>query len=168
MKNLILINGTMGVGKTSTASELQKMLPRNVFLDGDWCWNMVPFVVNEETKAMVNRNITYLLNNFLNCAEYENVIFAWVMHEQIIIDDILSKLDLTKCRLFVFSLTCSEASLIKRIRADIENGKRTEDVLKRTLPRLKKYDAINSVKIDVGDISVSDAAAKIKSIVESK
>ncbi|MEG1477069.1 MAG: AAA family ATPase, partial [Oscillospiraceae bacterium] len=42
MKTLIMISGTMGVGKTTTCRELQKILPRNVFLDGDWCWSMQP------------------------------------------------------------------------------------------------------------------------------
>jgi len=32
MKNLIFINGTMGVGKTATSRELQKILPNCVFL----------------------------------------------------------------------------------------------------------------------------------------
>lgn len=81
MKKLIIINGTMGVGKTTTSLELQKILPQNVFLDGDWCWSMEPFVVNDETKTMVMNNITYLLNNFIRCSEYENIIFCWVMHE---------------------------------------------------------------------------------------
>jgi len=35
MKNLIIVGGTMGVGKTAACRELQKTLPRNVFLDGD-------------------------------------------------------------------------------------------------------------------------------------
>lgn len=43
MKRLILIGGTMGVGKTAVCRELQKLLPGNVFLDGDWCWDAVPF-----------------------------------------------------------------------------------------------------------------------------
>jgi hypothetical protein len=81
MKNLIIVGGTMGVGKTATCRELQKILPRNVFLDGDWCWDMHPFVVTGETKAMVNSNIAHLLNGFLACSEFENVIFCWVLHE---------------------------------------------------------------------------------------
>jgi tRNA uridine 5-carbamoylmethylation protein Kti12 len=52
MKNLIIMGGTMGAGKTATCRELQKILPRNVFLDGDWCWDMHPFVVTDETKAI--------------------------------------------------------------------------------------------------------------------
>ena len=70
MKNLIIVGGTMGVGKTATCRELQKILPRNVFLDGDWCWDMHPFVVTGETIAMVNSNIAHLLNGFLACSEF--------------------------------------------------------------------------------------------------
>jgi len=44
MKNLIFINGTMGVGKTATSRELQKLLSNCVFLDGDWCWDMSPLL----------------------------------------------------------------------------------------------------------------------------
>jgi hypothetical protein len=39
-----------GIGKTTTCGELRKLLPRNVFLDGDWCWEMRAFVVTEETR----------------------------------------------------------------------------------------------------------------------
>ena len=59
MKKLILIGGTMGVGKTATSSLLKQKLNQSVFLDGDWCWDMHPFVVNRETKAMVMNNIVY-------------------------------------------------------------------------------------------------------------
>ena len=86
MKKLILIGGTMGVGKTATSSLLKQKLNQSVFLDGDWCWDMHPFVVNIETKAMVMNNIVYQLNQFISCSEIENIIFCWVMHEQSIID----------------------------------------------------------------------------------
>ena len=80
MKKLILIGGTMGVGKTATSSLLKQKLNQSVFLDGDWCWDMHPFVVNRETKAMVMNNIVYQLNQFISCSEIENIIFCWVMH----------------------------------------------------------------------------------------
>jgi predicted AAA+ superfamily ATPase len=50
LKNIFFINGTMGVGKTTTSRELQRLLPKCVFLDGDWCWDMNPFIVTDETK----------------------------------------------------------------------------------------------------------------------
>ena len=88
MKNLVIVGGTMGVGKTATCRELQKILSRNVFLDGDSCWDMHPFVVTDETKAMVNSNIAHLLDGFLACPEFENVIFRSVLHEQQILDNL--------------------------------------------------------------------------------
>lgn len=75
MKNLIFINGTMGSGKTSVCRELKKLIPPSVFLDGDWCWDMEPFIVTDETKEMVTSNISFMLNSFINCSEYKNIIF---------------------------------------------------------------------------------------------
>ena len=97
MKNLYIIGGTMGVGKTAVSQQLKSDLPNSVFLDGDWCWDASPFQVTNETKAMVTDNICYLLKKFLHCSAYENVIFCWVMHQQSIIDSILEKLDTQNC-----------------------------------------------------------------------
>ena len=65
MKKLILINGTMGAGKTTTCQELLKILQPSVFLDGDWCWKMHPFIVNEETKNMA-LNVKVVVSNSSN------------------------------------------------------------------------------------------------------
>lgn len=168
MKKIIMINGTMGVGKTTISLELQKLLPRNVFLDGDWCWGMNPFIVTEETKSMVIKNIVYLLNNFISCSEYENIIFCWVMHQQEILDLITKRLNLCDCDIHVFSLICSESALIQRLEHDIVNNVRTNDIIERSITRMEKYNTINSVKIDVSDISPVKAAIKIKEVVEAK
>ena len=93
MKRVYLVGGTMGVGKTSACRLLKNMLPDSVMLDGDWCWDMHPFRVTEETKAMVMRNIRYLLNSFLQCTALQNIVFCWVMHQQEIIDEILSGME---------------------------------------------------------------------------
>ena len=66
MKRLILINGTMGAGKTAVCQELERELAPCAFLNGDWCWEMHPFQVTDETKAMVKQNICYLLSSFLH------------------------------------------------------------------------------------------------------
>ncbi|MFU7515391.1 AAA family ATPase [Clostridium sp. HCS.1] len=71
MKNLYLIGGTMGVGKTTTCQIMKRKLNNSVFLDGDWCWDMDPFIVNEETKKIVMENICFLLNNYIKSSVYE-------------------------------------------------------------------------------------------------
>ena len=114
MKTLYMIGGTMGVGKTTVCQLLKQDLPNSVFLDGDWCWDASPFQVTDETKAMVTNNICYLLNNFLKCSAYENIIFCWVMHEQSIIDSILKKLDVQNCDVKCVSLVADEKTLCER------------------------------------------------------
>jgi hypothetical protein len=161
MKNLIIVGGTMGVGKTATCRELQKILPRNVFLDGDWCWNMHPFVVTDETIAMVNSNIAHLLNGFLACSEFENVIFCWVLHEQHILDDLIRALDLNGCTTHCFSLVSTEQALVERLSRDIAAGKRGSDITERSVARISLYDELDTVKIDVSTISPADAARRI-------
>ena len=93
MKRLIFVNGAMGAGKTTVCRELKEMLQPSVFLDGDWCWDMSPFVVTAETQQLVLDNICGMLNRFLACEAFENVIFCWVMHRQEIIDGILARLE---------------------------------------------------------------------------
>ncbi len=56
MKRLILLRGPMGVGKTATGRELQRLLPQCAFLDGDWCWDIRPLVaVRERTNSRGDR-----------------------------------------------------------------------------------------------------------------
>ena len=117
MKCLYLICGPMGVGKSSAGRLLRDRLPRSVYLDGDWCWDARPFVVTEETKAMVLRNIRFLLESFLRCSEYENVVLTWVMHRQEILDELTRKLP--DCETIAVSLLCAEAELRRRLERDI-------------------------------------------------
>lgn len=165
MKKLILINGTMGVGKSTTCKELMKLLPQSVFLDGDWCWYMHPFVVTDETKAMVEDNIAYVLKNFLSCSIYQHVIFCWVMHQDTIISDLLARLDGTEYELYKITLSCSEQALEKRLLEDVNNNIRERDVIERSLERLNLYRNMATTKIDVSNISALEAARQIVGLV---
>lgn len=161
MKNLYLIGGTMGVGKTTTCRFLEQNLNRSVFLDGDWCWDMHPFQVTEETKRMVMENICFLLNNFIKCSAYENIVFCWVMHRQAIIEDILSRLDSIDCRVHTVSLVCSEQALRDRLKKDVDTGIRERDVIHRSIERLPLYTVLDTDKIDVSEIGPKEAAKLI-------
>jgi hypothetical protein len=151
----------MGVGKTATCRELQKLLPNCVFLDGDWCWDASPFIVNDETKAMAIKNITGLLNNFLSCSAYDNVLFCWVMHEDSIVNSILSEINMTSYDLHQFSLVCTETALRTRLTKDIAAGVRKEDILARSISRLPNYKKMSTTKIDVSSITAAQAANEI-------
>ncbi|MDD4321759.1 MAG: AAA family ATPase [Acidaminococcaceae bacterium] len=161
MKKLILINGTMGAGKTTTCQELLKLLQPCVFLDGDWCWNMNPFIVNEETKQIVVKNISFMLNNFIACSEFEYIIFCWVMQEESIIRNLLKNLNLTDTKVYKFTLAVSEEALTQRLNKDIFIGKRSPDVLQRSIERIPLYINMDTIHIDVSNISQVGAARLI-------
>lgn len=161
MKNLIFISGTMGIGKTATSRELQRLLSNCVFLDGDWCWDASPFIVTDETKHMVLDNIAYLLSGFLKCSAYENIIFCWVMNEPDTGKDILGRLSSNQYRLHEFSLICSPDALSKRIAIDAAADKRDKDIFERSVIRLESYKSMDTHKIDVSDISAKRAAEMI-------
>ena len=168
MKTLYLIGGTMGVGKTTVCRELKNQLHRSVFLDGDWCWDMHPFVVTEETKAMVLDNITALLGNFLRCSAYDHVIFSWVMHQQSIVDTILGRLDLTDVKVVSVSLVCSREALLQRLYRDVEAGIRQPDILLRSPQRLNLYDSMNTEKIDTSHATVAQAVQEILRLAQNQ
>lgn len=151
----------MGVGKTAVCQNMKNKLDNCVFLDGDWCWDAHPFLVTEETKKMVTENICFLLNQFIHCAAYENIVFCWVMHEQSIIDTILARLDTTDCKLHKISLICSTDTLISRLKKDIAMGIRSDDVIERSLNRLPSFNELNTVKIQTDNRSIDRIADMI-------
>lgn len=154
----------MGVGKTTVCQKLKELLPDSVFLDGDWCWDMSPFKVTEETKAMVMDNICYILNNYIHCSAFNNIIFCWVMHEQRIIDDIVSALDTRECEVKIISLICGEQQLRKRLQKDIDARIRQRDILERSIARLPLYESLDTIKIDVSDISAEQTSKIISEL----
>lgn len=164
MKTIYIIGGTMGVGKTTVCQKLKKMLDNSVFLDGDWCWDADPFVVTDETKAMVMDNIHHTLNNFIKCSAYQNIIFCWVMHMQSIVDDVINGLEKDNCRIVSVSLMSAEETIRDRLGKDIKNGIRTKDVLERSVARIPLYELLNSTKIYTDDKTVEEIAIEIMNI----
>ena len=158
MKKLYLIGGPMGVGKTTVCQQLKKDLPNSVFLDGDWCWDADPFQVTEETKAMVIDNICYLLNNFLSCSAYDNVIFGWVMHLREIIDSIISRLTADSCNVCTVSLVCTPEALKERLNKDISDGIRSAEAADKSLAYLPMYSFPVTKRIDTSALSPKQVA----------
>lgn len=148
----------MGIGKRTICNQLNQDLDHSVFLDGDWCWNMDPFVVNQDTKNMVLDNITHCLNNFIHTPGIENIIFCWVMHKQDIIDQIIQKLDTEGVDIHLISLICEKEELIKRMLID----RRDNQTIRKSLQYLELYKDLDTQKIDVTTLDVQKTIDKIK------
>ncbi|WP_100489651.1 AAA family ATPase [Sporolactobacillus pectinivorans] len=160
MKKLIIINGTMGVGKTTVSEIVSDKLKPSVFLDGDWCWKMNPWIITEENKKMVIDNITHLLNAYLNNSGFHYIIFCWVIHQECIFEQILSRLK-KEYDLYKISLICSEDALRSHIMNDVKKGIRTIDQVEASAARLNLYQKMNTTKIDVSNMTASQAADQI-------
>jgi broad-specificity NMP kinase len=165
-KKLIIINGTMGVGKSAACRELYKSLENSVWLDGDWCWMMNPFIVNDENKNMVINNITYLLRSFLNNSSLQYIIFNWVIHMEDIFDGILEPLKDLNFEIIKITLTCSEEALKKRILKDVKLNLREESSINRSVERLEIYKNMSTVKIDTSNLSISETVNKMVNVIE--
>lgn len=110
---------------------------------------------------MVMENIRFLLNQFIRCSAYENIIFCWVMHEQGIIDEIMAKLETENCLVHNISLICDAGGLRKRLQKDIDAGIRSADVIQRSIARIGLYEKLDTEKIDVSHITSEQAAERI-------
>lgn len=161
MKKLIIINGTMGVGKTTVCKKLYQKLNNSVWLDGDWCWMMNPFIVTKENKEMVIDNITHILNNYLKNSTFEYIIFNWVIHQKDIFNIILDKLAANKFKLYKITLICSKEDLEKRILKD----NRKEKIIKKSLERLELYKKMNTIKINTTGKNIEETITIIMRIL---
>ena len=162
-KKFIIVNGTIGVGKTAVCEKLCQKIKKCVWLDGDWCWMMNPWMITEENKRMVEDNITHLLLNFLANPSFDYVIFSWVLHRQEILDTLLNPLQDLEFELTKVTLTCSKEALESRI---LKSG-RDESTVQRALERLKLYESMHTIKVDTTELTVEEAADHILKVSKS-
>ena len=104
-------------------------------------------------------NICFVLERFLHCTEFENVVFCWVLHQQGIWDAILSRLDTRGWRVVRAALVASPEALVRRLQGDIAAGRRQPDVIPRSLARLPLYDKLDVLQIDTSERSAEETAS---------
>lgn len=166
MKDFIIVNGTMGAGKSTVCRELAELLPRCGFIEGDSCWTWRPDL-GEAAKEMVLQNIAFLADSYLACPEYESVLLCWVIPEERIFAEILGRMK-RPCRLHRFTLLLREDVLARRLERDILEGKRLRGVVERSLERYPAFAKMDTAKIDVSDCTPATAAAKILSEIKMR
>ena len=134
---LIFINGAPGTGKSAVSRAVQKMLPDCALLDGDDVWNLRPFRVTEKSKELAFANMSAVLKNYLASGLARNVVFCWVMHERRIAEELLRRIGHTG-GLSLFTLTCEEEELKRRILEGERSGARRKGGLALALERARQ------------------------------
>ena len=83
------------------------------------------------------------------------------MHQQEILDTLLSKLDLESVEVYPVTLMAKPETIQARIGKDVERGVRSWDVWERSQQRLPLYSALKTEKVWTDGLSPEEAAEAI-------
>lgn len=163
-KHLVVLNGPMGVGKTAVGKRLADRLAPALFLDGDWCWDLHPFTVTADTKALVLKNIRAFLENGLACPAVEALVFVWVLQEEAAALELLAGLE-EQAEILRVTLEAGDAVLAGRVSRDIAAGKRAPGSVERSLSYQKFYPGQRTLHLDTSRLTPEEAAAAIAGLL---
>ena len=139
---VIIINGPMGVGKTTAGKALADRNPGTAFIDGDWCMDIHPFVGSEETKAMAVDNILHMIGNYRKCSACSMVVLVWLMDDPWVLRAVTEGAAAMQAEVKNVTLVCSRESLIRRWKNDQRCEWRTDEWLKVSLKSLPQFSAM--------------------------
>ena len=154
---VIILNGPMGVGKTTVGKYIADHHPGTAFIDGDWCLDIHPFVGNQETKAMAVDNILHMIGNYQKCSVCNMVVLVWLMDEPWVIQKITQGLSAMQAEVKNMTLVCSRESLIRRWKDDHNCQWRTDEWLNVSLKSLPGFASMDNT-IDTSGMPVEQVA----------
>jgi chloramphenicol 3-O-phosphotransferase len=158
-QKLIILSGSPCVGKTTVAEQLFETLENCAHLDGDWCWRVNPFSIQDPRLRNGDKSMSFVLSTYLNSA-FDFVIFSSVvaMFESIR-EAILRDITAAGYEVFGFTLTCSEQTLAERHRA-------RGDANEISFEWLRQEPHKDDIVIDTDGKTVEEIAREIKTIID--
>ena len=157
---VIIINGPMGVGKTTVGKYIADHFPGTAFIDGDWCMDIHPFIGNQETKAMAVDNILHMIGNYQKCSVCHLIVLVWLMDDQRVIQKVKEGLSALKAEVKDATLICNKENLVRRWKKDRNCEWRTDEWLEISIKSLPGFASLDHV-IDTSDLSVDQVAELI-------
>ncbi len=162
MKELIVLIGPNGVGKSTVAENIVRIHEKSAFVDSDWCRVINPFEITEITKRIIAENIYCLLRNYLTCEEINTVVFTYSWHgeRKEIYDKVIKKLknDNIVFNENIIILKCSIQENIRRARENRRDSVRINRGIRRTF---SFYDKYNYLCIDTTEMEPVQVAEQI-------
>lgn len=156
----ILINGPMGVGKTTVGKYIAERYPGTAFIDGDWCMDLHPFVGSRETRAMAVDNILHLAGNYRKCSVCRMIVVVWLMDDPQVVRAVAEGLSGLQMDVTSVTLVCGRKELIRRWKNDHDCEWRTDDWLDVSLKSLPGFAAMEHT-INTDGLSVEQIAERI-------
>ncbi len=114
MQKLIILSGSPCVGKSAAAELLYQAYQNSAYLDGDWCWCVNPFSVEDPRLREGDKAMSAVLSNYLGLG-FDYVVFSSVvaMYENLR-QGILAGIGAKDYQVMGFTLTCTEETLRQR------------------------------------------------------
>ncbi len=157
---VIIINGPMGVGKTTAGKAIAEKNPGTAFIDGDWCMDIHPFVGNPETRAMAVDNILHMIGNYQRCSECSMVVLAWLMDDPHVYRSMIDGLSALQTDVNSVTLVCSRECLAERWKKDHQCEWRTDQWFNASVASLTYFESAENV-IDTTGLTVEQIVNRI-------
>jgi hypothetical protein len=135
---IIIINGSLGVGKSSVAEQLHYRFDKSVHLDGDYIGDVHPFQIYDDLRIRHLYRTLELLIGFHQKNNYHNFVINYVFESPESLQELLDLLRPLDSSIHTYWLTCQEAEQANRI----QNRKR--DGLKWELSRFVELQHIQA------------------------
>ena len=157
---VIILNGPMGIGKTTVGTCIADKRPGTAFIDGDWCMDLHPFVGNRETKEMAVDNILHMIRNYRDCAECNMIVLAWLMDDAWVYETLTAGIRDLGLEIKSVTLICDEEQLKMQWAADRNCSWRTEEWLKISIRSLGYFSQADNC-INTKGLSAKEVAEQI-------
>lgn len=161
---IVIINGSLGVGKTSVAKQLHRKFDRSVNLDGDTIGDVRPFEIYNAACIDHLYRTMELLIGFHQKNGYSNFVINYVFESADSLQDLIRLLRPLDPVIHVYWLTCDEQEQAKRIRG------RKRDKLEWELSRFVELQRIQAQaarqgfigkEVDTTHLTLAEAGEKI-------
>jgi broad-specificity NMP kinase len=143
---IIIINGSLGVGKTSVAEHLTVKFEKAVHLDGDAIGDVHPFEIYDDARITHLYRTLALLIEFHQRHGYPDFVINYVFESHTSLEELLSLLRSLDPDIHAYWLTCGAEEQEQRIRA------RSRDQIGWELERFIELQAIQAQAAEKGFI----------------
>jgi chloramphenicol 3-O-phosphotransferase len=112
---IIIVNGSLGVGKSSVGDQLHYKFERSVHLDGDYIGDVHPFEIYDRVRIDHLYRTLELLIRFHRKNGYHNFVINYVFESPESLQALLDLLRPLDANIHVYWLTCDEQEQARRI-----------------------------------------------------
>ncbi len=114
---IIIINGSLGVGKTSVADQIMWKFDKAIHLDGDAIGNVHPFEIYNPARIENLYRALELLVRFHRQIGYHNVVINYVFESPGSLQNLLDLLRPLDSSIHIYWLTCEAGEQSRRIQS---------------------------------------------------